>query len=348
MRRTHLLSAEANALISSAVATASPQAWERDQLTIARIEQADTPEDLLDLAPLATGMVEAVWRRRVQSFGPAIIPSIVDELRYARDLDGYARSAAYERLVSALYDQGQAGADALLAGFDELDDYGKSVASVILGLLQEPESADVLWAFYQRVKDDPSESYGIGALWGLIDLQDSRAADALEERQWTDHLFYEAFAMAYKAGDERAVMPLMYAFAQGSDEAKDGAVHALAAVVQRIGIDAFLEAQSPLEEKAGISPERLQALAEHLHARSPKAAEAYFSVFYQGINPQDIEPGDIEATVDRLRQIQAQMDAASEPLQTPPAKRPGRNDPCWCGSGIKYKHCHWRQDRRKG
>jgi preprotein translocase subunit SecA len=23
----------------------------------------------------------------------------------------------------------------------------------------------------------------------------------------------------------------------------------------------------------------------------------------------------------------------------------GRNDPCWCGSGKKYKHCHWKQDR---
>jgi preprotein translocase subunit SecA len=25
-------------------------------------------------------------------------------------------------------------------------------------------------------------------------------------------------------------------------------------------------------------------------------------------------------------------------------KRLGRNDPCWCGSGKKYKHCHMRQD----
>ncbi len=25
-------------------------------------------------------------------------------------------------------------------------------------------------------------------------------------------------------------------------------------------------------------------------------------------------------------------------------KHPGRNDPCWCGSGKKYKHCHMRQD----
>jgi uncharacterized protein len=22
------------------------------------------------------------------------------------------------------------------------------------------------------------------------------------------------------------------------------------------------------------------------------------------------------------------------------ASRPGRNDPCWCGSGKKYKRCH--------
>ena len=28
-----------------------------------------------------------------------------------------------------------------------------------------------------------------------------------------------------------------------------------------------------------------------------------------------------------------------------PKKLPGRNDPCWCGSGKKYKHCHMHQDR---
>ena len=25
----------------------------------------------------------------------------------------------------------------------------------------------------------------------------------------------------------------------------------------------------------------------------------------------------------------------------------GRNDPCWCGSGEKYKHCHMESDERK-
>jgi hypothetical protein len=25
----------------------------------------------------------------------------------------------------------------------------------------------------------------------------------------------------------------------------------------------------------------------------------------------------------------------------------GRNDPCWCGSGKKYKHCHLREDQQQ-
>ncbi|HRQ39099.1 MAG TPA: SEC-C metal-binding domain-containing protein [Chloroflexota bacterium] len=25
----------------------------------------------------------------------------------------------------------------------------------------------------------------------------------------------------------------------------------------------------------------------------------------------------------------------------------GRNEPCWCGSGQKYKHCHWGREREK-
>ena len=29
-------------------------------------------------------------------------------------------------------------------------------------------------------------------------------------------------------------------------------------------------------------------------------------------------------------------------------QRPGRNKPCWCGSGKKYKHCHMREDQLSG
>ena len=34
--------------------------------------------------------------------------------------------------------------------------------------------------------------------------------------------------------------------------------------------------------------------------------------------------------------------------QTPPAsaQQLGRNDTCWCGSGVKYKRCHYESDQR--
>jgi len=31
-----------------------------------------------------------------------------------------------------------------------------------------------------------------------------------------------------------------------------------------------------------------------------------------------------------------------KPGYTPTGARIGRNDPCWCGSGAKYKKCHGR------
>jgi hypothetical protein len=32
---------------------------------------------------------------------------------------------------------------------------------------------------------------------------------------------------------------------------------------------------------------------------------------------------------------------------TPPTPRPGRNEPCHCGSGRKYKHCCLEKDNKK-
>jgi hypothetical protein len=33
------------------------------------------------------------------------------------------------------------------------------------------------------------------------------------------------------------------------------------------------------------------------------------------------------------------------PSVSPPARKPGRNEPCWCGSGKKYKRCHLDSDQ---
>ena len=38
-------------------------------------------------------------------------------------------------------------------------------------------------------------------------------------------------------------------------------------------------------------------------------------------------------------------DEEEEQAPRKPDKKLGRNDPCWCGSGKKYKHCHMRSDQ---
>jgi len=30
-----------------------------------------------------------------------------------------------------------------------------------------------------------------------------------------------------------------------------------------------------------------------------------------------------------------------KPVPVRVEKKPGRNEPCWCSSGKKYKKCHW-------
>ncbi len=52
------------------------------------------------------------------------------------------------------------------------------------------------------------------------------------------------------------------------------------------------------------------------------------------------------------REIQINRDAGNGTQGQQPVRRSGsslgRNDPCWCGSGKKYKHCHMRTDQTSG
>ncbi len=46
-----------------------------------------------------------------------------------------------------------------------------------------------------------------------------------------------------------------------------------------------------------------------------------------------------------VRQIQTnRSDGAAQPVRATSKQQLGRNDPCWCGSGKKYKQCHMRED----
>jgi preprotein translocase subunit SecA len=43
--------------------------------------------------------------------------------------------------------------------------------------------------------------------------------------------------------------------------------------------------------------------------------------------------------------LQDSENARPRPVRSTAKEKLGRNDPCWCGSGKKYKHCHWHKDQ---
>jgi preprotein translocase subunit SecA len=62
----------------------------------------------------------------------------------------------------------------------------------------------------------------------------------------------------------------------------------------------------------------------------------------------------IRAELPRIQQRQMQIarpvtnaPAAETPQTVRNVRKLGRNDPCWCGSGKKYKNCHMREDEAK-
>ena len=73
------------------------------------------------------------------------------------------------------------------------------------------------------------------------------------------------------------------------------------------------------------TPEQVSAAAQQLEA----AAENFSNVTYTAPN----ETGEAETVADR-----GLLGGRATPAGALP--RVGRNDPCPCGSGKKYKHCH--------
>ena len=339
--RTHLLTPETDELLAQATRNLRPLAWARDRKKTERIEQATTAKELLDLIPLATGLARPVWQRRMREFGPEVVPLMAERLQHIAGLDDRnARTIAYEQLIGALRWKGETGAGALLEHFDELSDYGKSLACVALGLLEAKAGGDAVWGFYERGKGEPDERYFIGALWGLVDMGDPRAADALAELLWEMRYFYEIFALTHKGGDGRAVMPLMLAMQMGGEEMQGAASAALSSVGHRIGREGLVAELSQLGSEEDIPAQAYESLASTVLDTPPDLGAEYFRSFYRGLRPDEV---DMPGLGSRL----AAFDSAADEPFAQPQERPGRNDPCWCDSGKKYKHCHWREDRGK-
>ena len=73
------------------------------------------------------------------------------------------------------------------------------------------------------------------------------------------------------------------------------------------------------------SGEQLEQAAEDLESRAERISNVTYTA--------PTETGEVESTLDEAT-------ARAQAPRAAPAQRVGRNDPCPCGSGKKYKHCH--------
>jgi hypothetical protein len=80
------------------------------------------------------------------------------------------------------------------------------------------------------------------------------------------------------------------------------------------------------------------------NAGKPRSSEALCRELVPDIDEMPVkrplEPSDFPLP-DRAAILEEMRGATRVPEETP-----GRNDPCWCGSGKKYKYCHLREDQR--
>lgn len=99
------------------------------------------------------------------------------------------------------------------------------------------------------------------------------------------------------------------------------------------GINESIKTPVELEELEETSPVRLEIDYQELYLNMLKAKAKWLS----GLDEWD----DI---LDKETRLEIKRKYAREGTVFK-QDTPGRNDPCHCGSGKKYKHCHMRQDQ---
>jgi hypothetical protein len=258
--------------------------WQRHHQELQQIRKAGTAEVLVAQAGQAVGLLGIIWHHRAREFGDEIVPLISGRLKTISGLaDVQTRTRVVETLVGELRWRGVTGAEALLERFDGLDYHGRSLACVSLGLLGAQEAGDKIWRFYEKTLSHKNNHYFVGALWGLVDLKDSRAADTLLYLVSKPRHFYELLAMLAMAGDERAILPLMKVSMAAGPQGNQEAMLALASIGYRIGREPLVAKIEQITSGDDDPETSSDKVADMILAYPPELVQRYFNPFHEGL-----------------------------------------------------------------
>jgi len=349
-----------------------------------RFEVPENPKSLVDALWDLNPLLIDLWADRVVSCGTSSIPFLVDGFTAAERLEHIEdRVWCRDHIILALERLGTPAIPGLLRIYETAPRPSRALICMALGRLGARDHADLIYREISDYPLDDGTGAFIGPLWALIDLGDPRAADVLSELLVEGIAFHELWAMLSRAGDARVLFPLLVAGAEGFEGGESEVAFTLAAVARRLGRQASIEALQFLGEARAPdgTPVPVADLVDVILSPTEAVVDARFDVYYR--SPSQEEVAEIVARLALQQREYAALDwdepdeqgifgdvtyfdddapedyggmiafqgrprvvgpSASQFPNGRPLALPGRNDPCWCGSGKKYKHCHWRED----
>lgn len=273
------------------------------------------------------------------------VNDLIDELVAAEDWPA-------PDLLQAILDHGEAAAAPLIAILDDKDSVVHHYAAQLLVSLKAKQAIPAIARLFYLYEFDILELYA--------DVLGAFGADALDaalhlvtdpQLDWYQHAM-AAEAAKHAAGDDQALQAkvatvlreqLASLIARADTLAEDD-YETVASVISDLAdladpdarplIDAAFEAQ--IVEDSIID----RGDVARIYRRREPAQRGLgdWLAHYRSIYAA--HQADLKREARRAAQPQPRVVTLSRS-----APKPGRNDPCWCGSGKKYKHCHLAQDR---
>lgn len=147
-------------------------------------------------------------------------------------------------------------------------------------------------------------------------------------------------------GDPDALVTVVDELLDEHDERDDERVAALVALADRLVAAAGRSPRAAAARfVAATAAERDgRVLDAESHLRAAAAAADGWGLVEDRLAAYESDRGDAAAALGRWRSIGASEDEPDvvtvRPFAVAAGPEPGRNEPCWCGSGRKYKQCH--------
>ena len=114
---------------------------------------------------------------------------------------------------------------------------------------------------------------------------------------------------------------------------------------KREGYDMFEVMSDEIQHDAVRLIMRARLTAEEPAPRRRVPARMLEGRGSSGWSRASTEPMSPAAESEQGRTVEGKGAKPAEPVKK--KQLPGRNEPCWCGSGKKYKNCHLRQDQQE-